>query len=55
LKTPRQITCKQGCTEAIGQLYMIDAKAEGDLAKRTELRKGEPVIVLDELKTWLWS
>jgi transposase len=39
----------------IGELYEIDDKAEGDLAKKAELRSSESAAVLGSLKTWLWS
>lgn len=39
----------------IGQLYEIDERAEGDLAKKTELRRTESAEVIATMKTWLWS
>jgi transposase len=39
----------------IGQLYAIDERAEGDLAKKAELRRVESAEVLATMKTWLWS
>jgi transposase len=39
----------------IGQLYDIDAKADGDLPKKAELRKAESTVVIATMKTWLWS
>jgi hypothetical protein len=39
----------------IGELYAIDARAEGDLDKRAELRRTESAAVLATMKTWLWT
>jgi transposase len=39
----------------IGQLYEIDERAEGDLTKKTELRRTESAEVIATMKTWLWS
>ena len=39
----------------IGQLYEIDERAEGDLAKKAELRRTESAEVIATMKTWLWS
>ncbi len=39
----------------IGELYEIDDKAEGDLAKKAELRNSESAPVLATMKTWLWN
>ncbi len=39
----------------IGELYEIDAKAGDDLERRAELRRTESIVVLERLKTWLWS
>lgn len=39
----------------IGELYEIDEKAGGDVAKKAELRRTESRAVLEKLKTWLWS
>jgi len=39
----------------IGELYEIDDKAEGDLAKKAELRSSESAAVLATMKTWLWN
>ena len=38
----------------IGALYAIDARADGDLARLAELRRGESAAVLAEFKAWLW-
>jgi transposase len=38
----------------IGALYEIDARADGDLARKAELRRTESPRVLAELKDWLW-
>jgi len=42
-------------TKWIGELYEIDAKAGEDLERRAELRRTESIVVLERLKTWLWS
>jgi transposase len=39
----------------IGQLYELDERAEGDLAKRAELRASESAGVVATMKTWLWT
>ena len=39
----------------IGQLYEIDERAEGDLAKKAELRRTESAEVIATMRTWLWS
>jgi transposase len=39
----------------IGELYDIDERAEGDLAKKAELRRTESAEILATMKTWLWS
>ena len=39
----------------IGELYDIDERAGGDVAKKAELRKGESTAVLATMKTWLWN
>jgi transposase len=39
----------------IGQLYAIDERAGPDVESKARLRKTESVVVLAELKTWLWS
>ena len=39
----------------IGALYEIDRQAEGDAVRLAELRRAESVVVLDELKAWLWE
>ncbi len=39
----------------IGELYDIDERAGGDLAKKAELRKNESAAVLATMKTWLWN
>lgn len=39
----------------IGSLYDIDKRAGEDLERRAELRRTESVVVLDEMKPWLWE
>jgi transposase len=39
----------------IGELYAIDARAEGDLEKMAELRRTESAEIIATMKTWLWS
>ncbi len=39
----------------IGELYAIDARAEGDLEKLAELRRTESAEIIATMKTWLWS
>jgi transposase len=39
----------------IGQLYGVDDRAEGDLAKKAELRARESADVIATMKTWLWT
>lgn len=39
----------------IGELYAIDARAEGDLAKRAELRRTESAEIVATMKAWLWN
>jgi hypothetical protein len=39
----------------IGELYDIDEHAEGDLARKTELRRTESAAVIALMKSWLWS
>jgi transposase len=39
----------------IGELYAIDERAEGDLAKMAELRRTESAAVIATMKTWLWN
>jgi transposase len=39
----------------IGELYAIDARAEGDLVKMAELRRTESAEIVATMKTWLWS
>jgi len=39
----------------IGQLYEIDERAPGDLAKKAELRRTESADVIETMKTWLWQ
>lgn len=39
----------------IGALYELDRRAEGDAARLAELRRSEAVVVLAELKAWLWE
>jgi transposase len=39
----------------IGNLYEIDDRAEGDLVRKTELRRTESAKVTATMKTWLWT
>jgi transposase len=39
----------------IGELYAIDERAEGDHAKKAELRKKESAEIIATMKTWLWN
>ncbi len=39
----------------IGQLYEIDERAEGDSARKAELRRIESTEVIATMKTWLWT
>jgi transposase len=39
----------------IGALYEIDRQAEGDAVRLAQLRRTESVVVLAELKAWLWE
>jgi transposase len=39
----------------IGQLYEIDGRAEGDLARRAGLRRTASAEVIATMKTWLWT
>jgi transposase len=39
----------------IGQLYAIDERADGDLAKKAEFRRTESAEVIATMKTWLWQ
>ena len=39
----------------IGQLYEIDERAEGNVARKAELRCTESAEVIATMKTWLWS
>jgi len=39
----------------IGELYDLDASADGDLEALAEIRRTKSAQVLDELKTWLWA
>lgn len=39
----------------IGQLYEIDERADGDLAKKAEVRRTESAEIIATMKTWLWS
>ena len=39
----------------IGELYAIDERAEGDLAKKAALRRTESAAIIATMKTWLWS
>jgi transposase len=41
--------------QSIGQLYEIDERAEGDMAKKAELRRTEAAEVIATMKTWLWN
>jgi transposase len=45
----------QYAVDKIGELYAIDAEAEGDLGKLAQLRQQRSRAVLDELKQWLWA
>jgi transposase len=38
----------------IGQLYEIDERAEGDFARKAELRGTESAAVIATMKAWLW-
>jgi len=40
---------------ALGELYALDERAEGDLTKKAALRKVESADVLATMKTWLWN
>ena len=39
----------------IGDLYEIDERAEGDVAKKAELRRTASAEIVATMKTWLWS
>jgi transposase len=39
----------------IGQLYEIDERAAGDIARKAELRRTQSAEILATMKTWLWS
>ena len=39
----------------IGQLYEVDERAEGDIARKAELRRTESSEVIATMKTWLWN
>jgi hypothetical protein len=39
----------------IGQLYEIDNRADGDLARKAELRRTGSADVIATMKTWLWT
>ena len=39
----------------IGQLYAIDERSQGDMAKKAELRRTEAAEVIATMKTWLWN
>lgn len=39
----------------IGQLYELDDRAAGNLAKKAELRASESADVIATMKTWLWT
>jgi transposase len=39
----------------VGQLYDIDERAGGDIAKKAELRRTESADVIATMKTWLWQ
>ena len=39
----------------IGQLYEIDERADGNIAKKAELRGSESTEVIATMKTWLWN
>ncbi|MGH7327973.1 MAG: IS66 family transposase, partial [Polyangiaceae bacterium] len=39
----------------IGELYAIDERAEGDIAKKAALRASESAEVIATMKTWLWN
>jgi len=39
----------------IGELYEIDASANGDASALAELRRSKSTAVLAELKSWLWA
>lgn len=41
--------------QAIGALYEIDARADGDLERLAELRRTESAATLAEFKDWLWN
>jgi transposase len=39
----------------IGKLYEIDERADGDLARKAELRRSESAGVIATMKAWLWG
>lgn len=39
----------------IGELYELDELAEGDIAKKAELRRTKSAEVITRMKTWLWN
>jgi transposase len=39
----------------IGDLYALDDRAEGDLARMAQLRRTESAEVIATMKTWLWN
>jgi transposase len=39
----------------IGELYAIDDRAGGDLARRAEFRRTDSAEVIATIKTWLWN
>ena len=39
----------------IGKLYDIDERADGDLARKAELRRSESAGVITAMKAWLWG
>lgn len=39
----------------IGELYAIDERADGDPAKKAELRRTESAEIIATMKTWLWN
>lgn len=39
----------------IGELYEVDERAAGDLARKAELRRTESAAIIANMKTWLWS
>ena len=39
----------------IAELYEVEGRAEGDLSKKSELRRNESARILTTMKTWLWN